>query len=168
MKRMVLVVAVLALSTAAFAANEPQAVYIGGTAKLAAGTSGHFDTTQPDNLVFDGSGAKLTIPYTQVESFSQETKMAHPYGVLPIIAVGLVTRLHRLHYVRISYRDDAKVSQVAVFEVPKDVPQVLMPILEARKPKAARSAKPCSWGPCAASPCSATATPCSETHAEAK
>ena len=166
MKRMGLAIAVLMLATAAFAATGPQVTYVGGTAKVAAGTTGHFDTTQTDNLVFDGNGAKVTIPYAQVESFSQDTKLAHPYCVLPAIAVGLVTRLHRLHYVRISYRDEAKVSQVAVFEVPKNVPQVLMPILEARRPKRPAPPRPCQSGPCGANPC-ATATPC-ETRAEAK
>jgi hypothetical protein len=158
MKRMVSVVLVcMFVSAAAFAATEGQVVYVGGTAKLAAGAAGRLDTTPSDELVFESAGTKLAIPYKAVESFSEETKMAHPLGVLPIVAVGLVTRLHRLHYVRISYRD-GDVAQVAVFEVPKEMPQVLMPILQARSPKKSPSPRRVCEGGCASSPCATSPT----------
>jgi hypothetical protein len=158
MKRMVSVVLIfMFVSVAAFAASDGEVVYVGGTTKFAAGANGRLDTTPANELVFESAGAKLAIPYKAVESFSEETKMAHPLGVLPIVAVGLVTRLHRLHYVRISYRDEANVAQVAVFEVPKRVPLVLMPILQARSPKKSPPRRVCE-GSCLASPCATSPT----------
>jgi len=157
MKRMVSILVIVMLSSTAFFATEGQVVYTGGTSKVPAGTAGRLDTSPVDELVFESAGAKLSIPYKTVESYSEETKMAHPLGVLPIIAVGLVTRLHRLHYVRISYRDEANVAQVAVFEVPKEMPQVLMPILQARMPKKPAPPRRMCVGSCA-SPCATSPT----------
>jgi hypothetical protein len=143
MKRRPFILAVVLLATAAFAA-EPQAVYLGGTSKLAAGSAGQFDTTGADQLVFETSGGKLAIPYGRIQSFESNSKLAHHLGVLPVAAVVLVAPLHRKHFLKISYRDDANVAQVAIFEVAKHVPRTIMPILEARAPKQCNTPYTCA------------------------
>jgi hypothetical protein len=46
-------------------------------------------------------------------------------GVLPTIAVGLVKMRRHSHFFRISYRGQDGAVQVAVFEVPKQMPRAL-------------------------------------------
>ena len=143
MKRMV-VIAALMWATAAFAATEPQVIYLGGTSKVVAGSSGAFDATNAEQLMFDSSGGKLAIPYRSVVSFESSTKLAHHMGALPLVAVGLVAPLHRRHYLRITYRDEQQVMQVAIFELGKNVPRTIVPILEARGPKQCNTPYTCA------------------------
>jgi hypothetical protein len=156
MKRMAWVVAVLMLATAAFAAD-PQAIYLGGTSKLAAGTAGNFDTTQTDNLVFEGAGGKLTIPYKLVEFSRQDSHLAHRMGVLPLVAIALVAPLHKRYYVRITYHDESNVAQFANFEVSRAGQDALVSVIEARRVKKPYSpSRICGCGGCVvqgSSPC---------------
>jgi hypothetical protein len=66
--------------------------------------------------------------------------VARHLGVLPAIAVGLVKKRQRRHYFRISYRDENGVVQVVVFEVPKNMPRTLLPILQTRAPQGCKTA----------------------------
>ena len=157
MKRMVLGIAVLMLATAALAATEPQVTYVGGTSKLAAGTIGHLDTTQSDNLVFEASGAKLMIPYKSVQSTMQESHLAHRMGVVPLVAVALLAPLHKRYYVQVTYQDESNVSQFAKFEVPREMQDTVGSIVEARRVKKPYSPpRICGCGGCRAQ----GSTPC--------
>jgi hypothetical protein len=60
-------------------------------------------------------------------------------GVLPAIAVRLFKVRQRRHFFSFSYRDSNNVVQVAVFEVPKQMPRTLEAVLQTRAP---RSRKP--------------------------
>ena len=50
---------------------------------------------------------------------STAQQVARHLGVVPAIAVGLVKRWQRRHYFRITYHDESKTQQVAIFEVSK-------------------------------------------------
>jgi hypothetical protein len=76
----------------------------------------------------------LLIPYADIQSFEYSTKVTRHLGFMPAIAVGLVKMRRHRHYFRISYRGADVGSQVAVFEVPKQMPRTLRAVLQARAP----------------------------------
>jgi hypothetical protein len=142
MKKLITFCLLLTLALPMAAVEDDQVMYAGGTAPaLRAGVVGRLDTTSEKSLTFDYSGAKLLIPYADIQSFEYSTEVTRHLGVMPAIAVGLVKMRRHRHYFRISYRGADVVSQVAVFEVPKQMPRTLRAVLQARAPQ---SCKPCS------------------------
>ena len=135
MKSFKLVCFFLAFSISALAVEGDQVMYAGGTAPgITAGLAGRLNTTSDEALTFESSVGNLAIPYTTIESYDYSTEVARHLGVMPAIAVGLVKMRRHRHYFRISYRDQKGVAQVAVFEVPKQMPRALKAVLEARVP----------------------------------
>jgi len=143
MKKLMAFCLLMALALPVAAVEDDQVMYVGGTTPaLRAGTVGHLDTTSETSLTFEHSGgAKLLIPYADIESFEYSTEVTRHLGVLPAIGVGLVKMRRHRHYFRISYRGADSVSQVAVFEVPKHMPPTLQAVLKARAPQ---GCGPCS------------------------
>ena len=134
MKKLIAAI-LLFITVPLFAVEEGQAAYIGGTVTaIKDGTVGRLDTTQTDALIFEHDGTKLTIPYARIESFEYEKEVAHHMGVVPTLAIVMVKYRQRRHYVRISYQDEQDVKQIAVFEIPKQMPKTLMSILQTRAP----------------------------------
>jgi len=78
------------------------------------------------------------IPYAQIDSFEYSQPVARHLGVLPAIAVGLAKKRQHRHFFQIRYRGDNDVMEVAVLEVPKQMPLTLLPVLRARSPQACR------------------------------
>jgi hypothetical protein len=135
MKKLVIICLLLALAFPMAAVEDGQVMYAGGTAPaLRAGVVGHLDTTSETALGFEGPGTKLLIPYADIQSFEYSTEVTRHLGVLPAIGIGLVKMRRHRHYFRISYRGSDNVPQVAVFEVPKQMPRTLQAVLEARAP----------------------------------
>jgi len=136
-RRVVLVLLVIAITVPAVALEGAEAAYVGGTVShLQQGAVGRLDLTSGTELVFLTPGLRLEIPYNRIESFQQSQQLAVHLGVAPTIAVVLVKHRMRNHFVRITYKDNAGEPQVVVFEIPKTMPMVLMPILMARAPQA--------------------------------
>lgn len=139
MTRVAAVCLLLAMTAGAGAAETEGVKYLGGTAKvLREGARGRLDTSPENSLVFESAGNKVEIPYAEIESFTFSEEVAHHLGVFPAIAVALVRKRQRKHFLRIVYRDEQSVSQVLVFEVPKRAPQALLAILQARAPRGCR------------------------------
>ena len=142
MKKLITFCLLLALCLPLAAVEDDQVMYAGGTAPaLRAGVVGRLDTTSEKSLTFEYSGAKLLIPYADIQSFEYSTEVTRHLGVMPAIAVGWVKMRRHRHYFRISYQGADAVSQVAVFEVSKQMPRTLEAVLKARAPQ---SCKPCS------------------------
>ena len=144
MKKLLAICLLLVLPAAAVEGD--QVMYMGGTAPgFHSGAIGQLDTTSQTTLVFDSSGTKLLIPYDGIESFEYSTEVTRHLGVLPAIAVGILrVRKHR-HYFRIAYRT-SDVAQVAVFEVPKQMPRTLGAVLKTRAPQAHNMCFTCAAG----------------------
>ena len=144
MKKLTALFFLLIVSLPAFAVDDGQVRYIGGSAPgLAAGTVGSVDTTAETALIFEHAGNKLEIPYAAIESHEYSTEVTHHLGVLPAVAVGMVRiRKHR-HYFRVTYHGADGVAQVAVFEVSKRMPRTLQAVLSARAAKA-KTCSPCA------------------------
>jgi hypothetical protein len=110
-----------------------QAIYAGGTlTQLKAGDAGSLDLTGPTSIRFVRTSDVIEIPYAQIDSWSQRKENAIPLGVAPMIAVGLIAQRHKLHFIQITYRDSAGVSQVAVFQIAKTMPPIIEPVLKVR------------------------------------
>jgi hypothetical protein len=121
----------LALPAGAVAGHEVK--YVGGTTPgLQSGAIGRLDTTSDTALIFEHAGSKLAIPYSAIQSFDYSTEVTHHLGVLPLILVSLFRMREHRHFFRISYGGPDDVTQVAVFEVPKQMPRSLRAVLEAR------------------------------------
>lgn len=117
------------------AVEDQQVVYAGGTVPgLQAEVLGRLDTTSETTLSFEFPGNKLLIPYAKIESFRYSEKVARHLGVLPAIAVGLVRHRQQRHFFQITFRDESNSRHVAIFEVSKHMPQILLPILQTRAP----------------------------------
>jgi hypothetical protein len=136
MKRMAWLCLLMALPLATIAVENGQVLYAGGTiVSMKEGMIGRLDTTSPAELKFESSGSKLAIPFAKIDSYEYSQQVARHLGVLPAIGVGLVKRRQRKHFLRISYRDESDTSQVAIFEVPKQMPSILLAILQERAPQ---------------------------------
>jgi hypothetical protein len=137
MRKAILVTLALAIAVPAIATEGADVAYTGGTlSQLNQGAIGKFDLTSGSELLFVYPGGKLEIPYDRIEFFAHSQEVAVHLGVAPAIAVDLVKRRKRNHFLRITFRDAGNVHQVAVFEIPKTMPIVLMPTLVARAPMA--------------------------------
>lgn len=126
----------LMIPISAVASDEEIVAYTGGSvSNLNVGTIGRFVTTQATSLGFEHSGGTVTIPYDKIQSFEYSSEVARHLGVLPAIAVGLVKRRQRKHFIRIAYLDEGGISQAAVFEVPKQMPQTFLAVLRTKAPQ---------------------------------
>jgi hypothetical protein len=124
----------LCAATPAFATETIPALYDSGSApNLHASTDGTLDLTSPTDLIFrTANGTTLSIPYQSITAFNYRIESTHHLGVIPAILVALVnSRMHR-HFFTINYTDASNNKQVAVFDVPKDEPRVLLPLLRLR------------------------------------
>ena len=145
MKKLLTFCLLLALALPTAAVEDGQVMYIGGTApSLHEGAIGRFDTTSQTSLTFEYSGTKLLIPYADIQSFEYSKEVTRHLGVMPAIAIGMIKMRRHRHYFRISYGASENVSQVVVFEVPKQTPRTLQAVLEARAPQAHKQCSPCA------------------------
>lgn len=140
MKTMVVVCLLLVLPLAAIAVENGQVMYTGGTvAALKEGMIGRLITSSPTELTFESSGTQLVIPFAKIDSYEYSQQVARHLGVLPAIATGLIRHRQKRHFVRIAYKGENGAQQVAIFEVPKQMPRTLMAILQARAPWGCRT-----------------------------
>lgn len=140
MKKLAAFCLLLIMSLPAGAVEGEQVKYTGGTVgDLHAGLIGRLDTTSTVALAYEHSGNKLVIPYAKIDSFEYSVDVARHLGVLPAMAVAPLRRRQRRHFFRISYHDESNVSQVAVFEVSKRMPQTLLAVLQVRAPQGCKS-----------------------------
>ncbi len=123
-------------SLPAFAATPgPDVVYVGGTiATPVTSTSGVLDLSSQDALLFKTSAGNITVPWTSIQSWTSYSQTTHHIGVLPAIAVGLVRKRQRSHFLRIAWKDERKSDQGVLFEIPKQMPAVVETALNVRAP----------------------------------
>jgi hypothetical protein len=145
MNKVVGVCFLLFFSIMAGAIEGGQVEYVGGTVQgVTPGTVGHLDFSSDTMLSFEYSGTRLAIPYAAIQSYDYTQEVAHHLGVAPAIAVGLVKKRQRRHFLRISFRDQSNASQVIVLEVPKQMPGTLLAVLQTRAPQGCKPAAVCA------------------------
>jgi hypothetical protein len=134
MKKLMATILVLAFALPSLAIVEDQQVqYVGGTvATVKDGAMGTLDTTQDNGLAFNSPNGNVVIPYARVTRFNYENREARQLGVILYLLVSLVKEPQRQHFIHLSYTDERGVTQNATFEVAKDRPLTLVPIIESR------------------------------------
>jgi hypothetical protein len=145
--RIIALVLLFVISLPASALTDGQVMYTGGTVPgLSVNAVGRLDLTSETSLTCESAGHKLTIPYSAIQSFEYSKPVTRHLGVLPAIAIGLVKQRQHRHFFRIAYSDQNQVSQVAIFEVPKQMPQTFQAVLNARVPQICKPHAKCGWG----------------------
>ena len=127
------------MASPALALEPNQAVYIGGSATIAAGTLGTLDTTSPTKLMFrynkpDGIPGQVSIPYATIKSASTRNEVTHHLGVAPAIAVGLLAARQRRYFLTLAWTDEEGFSQAAQIEISKRDQDPLLAVIHARMP----------------------------------
>lgn len=138
-------------STASAYVGSKKAAYIGGTVQEFSGAKGQIvgelDVRDEGELrfryKFSGSGRTFLIPYKQITSLEYGQKIRHRVAegaaALPIAFIlpvwPIMFTKQRQHFLTIKYEDSEKNSQVAIFELGKDLPRVLLPVIEVRAGK---------------------------------
>ncbi len=137
MKKIVTICLLLATCLPVGAVENGQVMYEGGTVgSMKRGAMGRLDTASQTLLTFEYPGGNLVIPYAKIDSYEISEEVARHLGALPALAVILVRKRQRRHFLRVGYRDERDVSQVAVFEVPKQTPRTLAAVMQTRAPQA--------------------------------
>jgi CDP-diacylglycerol--glycerol-3-phosphate 3-phosphatidyltransferase len=145
----------LSTSRAAYAVERREAAYAGGSTGITRDTVGILDTSSPAALIFkykmpDGRPGQLEMNYKDIQSFTHRDEATHQLGILPLIAVSLVSVRAKRHTVSIAYGDANGATQVAIFEVASSDRHALLEVLVARDPQiCSRPSTACgglSWG----------------------
>jgi len=137
MRRTAIIVLVLLCATSAFGVSGNEVMYVGGSVSaLTSGDIGAFDISSAKELGFASNGKKFAVAYDKIKRIEYHREVAVHLGVAPAIAVGLIKRRERKHFITLSYADDASEQQAAVFEVSKSMPSWLLPLLASRAPRA--------------------------------
>lgn len=129
----------LAATSAAIAAAQNRADYIGGTVEtLTAGQSGALDLTDAHYLAFYTKNGQIRIPYDHIELLEYGQKVNRRLlpalalsPVLPIASMLLLSKQHK-HYLTVGYRDDDGDHQAMLFRVDKNAIRAALVSLEAR------------------------------------
>ena len=140
MRKVVGLYLLLMLPLAAIAVANGQVMYAGGTvATLKEGMIGNLVTTSPTALTFEASRSQLVIPFANIDSYEFSEQVARHLGVLPAIGTGLVRHRQKRHFLRVSYKGENNAEQVAIFELPKQMPRILLAILQVRAPQGCKA-----------------------------
>jgi hypothetical protein len=141
---------VLFSPTLALALEPGQAVYIGGSAAIAADTPGTMDTTSSPTLFFrykkpDGNVGDIGIDYSAIKTAYANNEVRHHLGVAPAIAVGLLAARQRRYFVTLAWTDKEGTPQAAKIEISKRDQDTLMAVIHARMPQPCqRTPSPCA------------------------
>jgi hypothetical protein len=144
LKPFIAIAMLFAVAVCSATVENEQVEYIGGTVQsIKTGTIGQFDLSSASQLSFQSPGGSISIPYAAITSYELSQEVSHHLGVAPAIAVGLIKKRQRQHFVRISYVDANSVAQGVVFEVAKQVPRTLLAVLQTRAPQGCKPVGGC-------------------------
>ena len=157
MQRLLPLFLIFAISLTAFAADSEPAIYLGGTSTFVAPeTAGTLDFASDHEITFNSTRGKLAIPYAKITSYEYTREVARHLGIVAATIVPLVRKRERKHYIEIAYKDDVGVQQTVVFNIPKQMPRVLMAVLTTKAPAGCH---PNEYAACPVQNSNAIATP---------
>jgi hypothetical protein len=105
----------------------------------------------PASLIFHSPGQPdIAMPYDRITQFGARQQVAHHLGVVTFIVVGMVRARQQRHFLTVAFTDTQGAAQVSTFEVNKDLPDLLLPVLEIRAVNACE--RRAEFGSCAVAP----------------
>jgi hypothetical protein len=145
-KRIALVLICVLLCESALWAGlgSDKTMYVGGTVNsIKEGSEGKSSTKDEKVFVFEADGAKLEIPYTQVEGLEYGQKAGRRVGAtmalgittLGIGALPMLFSKKRKHFLTVSWKDSESKPQAIVLELGKDIVRTTLATMEARTGK---------------------------------
>lgn len=131
----------------ALAATGQPATYVSGSLPGAKpGSVGTLDMTALATLDFRSSdGSQLSIPFAAIGKYEYREESKVHLGVLPAIAVALVKKRAKVHFITMVWKGNRGVTEVATLEMSNTAANGLMTLLRARVPNACRQITPCRW-----------------------
>jgi hypothetical protein len=130
-----LLLAIVSVTPQVFALDGKDVAYVSGTVKgVSEGTAGGLETTLAEALEFRSSAGQFAIPYARIKSYQCREETKFHLGVLPAIAVALVKKRAKVHFVTIVWNDEGDTAEVAKLELSKNGSEALMDLLRARAP----------------------------------
>ena len=133
-----LLAAIIALPSSAFAVDGKKASYIGGTAGLKEGEEGTFSTQSETALQYEAGkkGGALSVPYRDIVSLEYGQKSGRRVAVAVLVSPLALFSKKRNHFLTVGYKDASGTEQAAVFELGKDIVRTTLKVLEVRSGKA--------------------------------
>ena len=108
------------------------AKFVGGTVtSIPEKTDGKASTTD-DSFIFQYKDGKLTVPYQQINALEYGQKAGRRVGMAVAISPLFLLSKKRHHYLTVSFLDENKKQQAAVFELGKDAIKPTLTTLEAK------------------------------------
>lgn len=135
----------------ALAATGQAATYVSGSLQeTKPGTAGTLDMTAPATLDFHMSdGGQFSIPFAAIGNYEYREESKFHLGVLPAIAVALVKKRAKVHFVTMSWKGNRGATEVATLEMSKTAANGLMSLLRVRVPgtcgQKGMAIAPCRW-----------------------
>lgn len=111
------------------------ATYVGGTLELPEKSGGKLLVDDPSVARFTCKRGQIDIPYATIESIEYGQKAGRRVGAAIVVSPLFLLSKKRKHFVTLSYKDAAGVSQGAVFEVSKGAVHAVATTLQARSGK---------------------------------
>src|SRR5262245_33713110 len=105
MKRVAIVLVVLAMTTTVSAVDGGKAVYVGGTLAVKEKTEAPIDLKGADDLVFTPKGGPIRIPWSGIEEIEYGQKVGHRVKTAILLTPLALFSKNRRHYVTLSWKD---------------------------------------------------------------
>ena len=136
----VVAIAVAMTAVEAFGLEGQEVAYVAGTVPaLKVGIVGTLDTTVAAALEFRSGTDQFSIPYARIISYQCREETRFHLGVLPAIAVGLVKKRTKVHFVDITWQGENNEAQVVTLETSKRGSEALLTVLRARAVEASKT-----------------------------
>lgn len=136
---LVIAVAVAMPAAETFGLEGQEVAYVAGTIPaLKVGSVGILDTTTAAALEFHSGADQFAIPYTRITSYKCREETRFHLGVLPAIAVGLVKKRAKVHFVDIAWQGERNAVEVVTLETSKRGSEALLTVLQARAPEVSK------------------------------
>ncbi|MFC5865121.1 hypothetical protein ACFPT7_22635 [Acidicapsa dinghuensis] len=108
----------------------------GSVTHVKPGAAGRLVLTDSEKLVFESAGGNLEIPFQKIQAFEHTKEVAVHMGWAPAVLIETIKQRRRNHFLKLSYLDGNDVDQFVIFQIPKQMPEILMMTLLMRSPDA--------------------------------
>jgi hypothetical protein len=116
----------------------------GSASTTKAGVAGKLDYTKPASMEFHATSGTFSVRYAGITSVKYREENRFRLGALPTVAVGLLKARAKRHLVTVVWTDEAGVSQMAEFEMPKQASLALITLLRIRAPQVCAKKMACN------------------------